>query len=151
MNCWSRLLIVLALAGSGFAPQPQNTAQTADAQPFGSRGEIEEFLQKATDRQSERDRSIGTTNPLKLTLDDGRRQQLAVFKSLDERKPGATQLSGGIEIDFKDSWMFEVAAYEINKLLGLDMVPVTIARTYRGQKGSLQFWIDNTHHGERTS
>jgi hypothetical protein len=144
MNRWSRLLIVLMLASSGFAAQLQNpTASPATlAQPFASRQEIEEFLRKARIVKA-KGTGIGITNPLKLTLDDGRVQHFAVFKSIDERKPGATQLSGSTEIDFKDSWMFEVAAYELDKLLELDMVPVTIERSYNGQRGSLQFWIDN--------
>ena len=144
MNRWIRLLIVLALAPSGSAARSQNPAAPPQsvAQVFASRAEIEEFLLKGRIVKA-KGTGLGITNPLKLTLDDGRVQHYAVFKSVDERKPGVTQLSGSTEIDFKDSWMFEVAAYELDKLLGLDMVPVTVERTYRGQRGSLQFWIDN--------
>jgi hypothetical protein len=144
MNRWIRLLIVLALAPPGSAARSQNPAAPPQsvAQVFASRAEIEEFLLKGRIVKA-KGTGLGITNPLKLTLDDGRVQHYAVFKSVDERKPGVTQLSGSTEIDFKDSWMFEVAAYELDKLLGLDMVPVTVERTYRGQRGSLQFWIDN--------
>jgi hypothetical protein len=144
MNRWIRLLIVLALASSGSAARLQNPSAPTEslAQPFASRAEIEEFLRTARIVKT-KGTGIGITNPLKLTLDDGRVQHFAVFKSIDERKAGVTQLSGSTEIDFKDSWMFEVAAYELDKLLGLDMVPVTVERTHNGHKGSLQFWIDN--------
>lgn len=144
MNRWSRLLIALVLASPVSAAELQKPAASSAslAQPFASREEIEEFLQNARIVKA-KGTGIGITNPLKLTLDDGRVQHFAVFKSIDERKPGATQLAASTEIDFKDSWMFEVAAYELDKLLGLDMVPVTIERTYNGHKGSLQFWIDN--------
>jgi hypothetical protein len=144
MNRWRRLLIAGALAFSVLAfqlqkaPAPQPTA----AQTFASSQEIEKFLQQAKIIKA-RGTKVGTTNPWRLTLDDGQRQHLALFKTIDERKPGATQFSAGTEIDFKDSWMFEVAAYEIDKLLGLNMVPATIARSYRGHRGSLQFWMDN--------
>src|SRR5262245_16648930 len=144
MNPWSRLLILLVLASHASAARLQKPAAPPEtlAQPFASREEIEEFLRNARIVKA-KGTGLGTTNPLKLTLDDGRVQHFAVFKSIDERKAGATQLSGSTEIDFKDSWMFEIAAYELDKLLKLDMVPVTVERTYRGQKGSLQFWIDN--------
>jgi hypothetical protein len=60
-----------------------------------------------------------------------------------------TKLEWGVEYDFKDSWKFEVAAYEIDKLLNLNMVPVTVAREYRGTRGSLQYWIDGMLESDR--
>lgn len=90
-----------------------------------------------------KDLGTGITNPQKFTLDNGKFQFAGVFKTIDERKHGLTKLATSVEMDFKDSWMFEVAAYELDKLLGLNMVPVTVERTYNGKKGSLQLWIEN--------
>jgi hypothetical protein len=85
----------------------------------------------------------GITNPLKLTMRDGQTEFYAVFKDVNVRKPGLTSLKGSSEMDFKDSWQFDVAAYELDKLLGLNMVPVTIERKYNGEKGMVQWWIEN--------
>jgi hypothetical protein len=85
----------------------------------------------------------GITNPLKLTLQDGETEFYAVFKDVDIRKQGVTKLQGGAEMDFKDSWKFDVAAYEIDKLLGLNMIPVTIERKYEGEEGAIVWWIEN--------
>ena len=41
-------------------------------------------------------------------------------------------------------WQNEVAAYRLDRLLGIDMVPVTVARTIDGTPGALQFWIEKT-------
>ena len=41
-------------------------------------------------------------------------------------------------------WQHEIAAYRLDRLLGIDMVPVTIERTIDGQPGALQFWIEKT-------
>ena len=45
-----------------------------------------------------------------------------------------------------------VAAYRMDRLLALDMVPVTVIRTIDGDQGSLQFMPDNTiNEAERSS
>lgn len=90
-----------------------------------------------------KDLGTGITNPQKFTLDNGKFEFAGVFKTIDERKHGLTKLANSVEMDFKDSWMFEVAAYELDKLLDLNMVPVTVERSYNGKKGSLQLWIEN--------
>lgn len=110
--------------------------------PFQTKEEIEDFLRSA---KVVKDKMLGegVTNPHKLTLDNGKIQSYAVWKTIDDRRFGITQLSGGPEVDFKDSWKFEVAAYELDKMLGLNMVPVTVERSYHGSKGSLQIWVPN--------
>ena len=85
----------------------------------------------------------GITNPLKLTLQDGDTQFYAVFKDVQVRKSGITKLKTSVEVDFKDSWQFDVAAYELDKLLGLNMVPVTVERHHEGEKGAVIWWIEN--------
>jgi hypothetical protein len=85
-----------------------------------------------------------------LTLQDGDAIFYAVFKKIDEHKSGMTQLQKGTEMDFKDSWHYDVAAYELDKLLGLNMVPVTVERRYNGDKGALQWWVtDAMTEGDR--
>jgi hypothetical protein len=85
----------------------------------------------------------GVTNPLKLTMQDGQTEFYAVFKNVDIRKTGMTKLKTGSEMDFKDCWQFDVAAYELDKMLGLNMVPVTVEKRYEGEKGAVQWWIEN--------
>jgi hypothetical protein len=85
-----------------------------------------------------------------MTLSDGKLQHYGVFKSIDERKMGITKIGSTAEYDFKDSWMFEIAAYEVDKLLEMNVVPPTVERTYDGKKGSLQWWVpDAMTEGDR--
>jgi hypothetical protein len=112
------------------------------AYQFRNAKEVEEALRTANIVKV-KDLGTGITKPLKFTLDTGKFQFAAVFKTVDERKSGLTKLATSVEMDFKDSWMFEVAAYELDKLLGLNMVPVTVERTYNGKKGSLQLWVED--------
>ena len=41
-----------------------------------------------------------------------------------------------------DRWQHEVAAYGIDRLLDLRLVPVTVPRVVDGKEGSLQFWVE---------
>jgi len=60
------------------------------------------------------------------------------------------QLDRGVEVQFQDSWRTEVAAYELDKLIGLGMVPATVERTVNGTQGSMQYWVDSVmDEGER--
>ncbi|MEM7281481.1 MAG: metallophosphoesterase [Pseudomonadota bacterium] len=36
----------------------------------------------------------------------------------------------------------EVAAYRLDRVLGLDLIPVTVPRTHKGKKGWLRFWVE---------
>jgi hypothetical protein len=40
------------------------------------------------------------------------------------------------------SYRAEIAAYELDKMLGLDMVPPTVARIIEGRPGSMQLWVN---------
>lgn len=126
------------------AAAPQ--AQQAPSRPpclgkFDTYEEAEEFLTTAQIVKS-KGVPVGVTLPREVTLEKDGRQETAVFKTIDDRKPGLTQLKTGPEIDFKDSWKFEIAAYELNRMLNLDMIPPVVERKYGTQKGSLQLWID---------
>jgi hypothetical protein len=54
------------------------------------------------------------------------------WKSGGDREPGI-----GVRSDSA-----ELAAYDIDKLLGLDMVPPTVSRTVEGQQGAITFWVN---------
>ena len=45
---------------------------------------------------------------------------------------------------FLESWKWEIAAYRLDKLIGLDMVPVTVEKRFQGNLGSCQLWIEDT-------
>lgn len=106
--------------------------------------EVEQFLRRARFVAKE-PLGSGVTQSLKVTLELDGRKEFAVLKTVDQKRPGA-QLNAArqVEIDFQDSWRTEVAAYEMDKLLGLGMVPATIERMspYDNQPGSLQLWVE---------
>lgn len=60
----------------------------------------------------------------------------------DETASGAWKCVSGRHKGFEDEWRYEIAAYQMDKLLGLGMVPPTVERRLKGRKGSLQLWCD---------
>jgi hypothetical protein len=54
---------------------------------------------------------------------------------------GAWKRVKGVRQGVLEGWQYEIAAYEMDKLLGLNMVPPTVEREFKGEKGSLQFWM----------
>jgi hypothetical protein len=49
--------------------------------------------------------------------------------------------SKGTELNFRDSWEFNVAGYELAKLLELNMVPPYVERRVSGVSASLSWWV----------
>ena len=123
-------LVLLGLATfDTYAQTPQVIQGTA----------IEEFLNHAK-VMGLKDIGQGVTLPQKATLELDGVTQFGVFKTIDETAK-VKQLDRGVELEFQDSWKTEVAAYELDKLLGLGMVPATVERSFNGKRGSLQFWV----------
>ena len=138
-----RVLCALTVAAVVFtAPLAADTPQT--------REEIEKFMRTAK-VVAQRDTSKGVTKPLRLTLSDGTTKHDAVFQSIDEKQTVFRPDRGPVEINFVDSWRYNVAAYRLAGLLGLgDMMPPTIEYRYRGKDGALAWWMDSLmDEGER--
>lgn len=49
----------------------------------------------------------------------------------------------GVYRGFRESYQFNIAAYELDKLLKLDMVPPAVERELQGRKGVAVFWVEN--------
>jgi len=83
----------------------------------------------------------GTTNTKRLTLSDGTITHDASVQTIDEAK-AVFESNLGTELNFKDSWRFNVAAYQIDRLLAIDMIPATVERNFEGKSGSFTWWVD---------
>jgi hypothetical protein len=123
-------------------PQELGVQPTNLYAPFASYQEAEEALRSAPILKV-KDLGSGITHPMKVYLHRDNVEFKAVFKTIDQHYHGITRMQKNSEVDFKDSWTYEIAAYELDKMLGLNMVPPTVERIYKGQKGSLQLWIEN--------
>jgi hypothetical protein len=86
----------------------------------------------------------GITKPHKLLIEwEGERIE-AVFKSVDIERSGLTTMGDSTaEIGFTDSYRWGLAAYLLDKQLGLNMVPVAVERVIDGETGAVIEWIDD--------
>ena len=132
---WRRLFIAVAvcLICSQVVSAADETTLTKD--------QIKTFLLKAKVVGSKQS-SKGVTSPWRLTLSDGTITHDASFQAIDEHKPTATLASGKTEMNFVDSYKYNIAAYQLSELLGMDdMLPVYVERTWQGNSGSLSWWL----------
>jgi hypothetical protein len=52
-------------------------------------------------------------------------------------------LPPGVHRGFRESYKAEIAAYELDKLLNLDMVPPSVERQLEGSRGAAQLWVED--------
>jgi hypothetical protein len=85
--------------------------------------------------------SKGITGTWRLTLSDGTVTHDASFQPIDEHK-AQKQVGMGTELNFVDSYKYNIAAYALAELLGMDnMLPVYVERKWEGHAGSLSWWL----------
>jgi hypothetical protein len=83
----------------------------------------------------------GITGTQRLTLSDGTLTHDASFQAVDEHKT-RKELASGNELIFVDSYKYNIAAYQLAELLGIDdMLPVYVERKWKGDVGSLSWWL----------
>ena len=103
--------------------------------------EAEAFLRQARVVNKEKI-PVGVTDPTKLTLETDELTAHAVWKTVDEFESKKRFDDGRWEAGFVDSHENEIAAYELDKLLALGLVPPTVERTLGRETGSLQLWVE---------
>jgi len=92
-----------------------------------------DFLKTAAVKEaSQFSGSEAVANPWKLVLEKDGLTHSALWKNIDK-----------VEMARPDRWRYEIAAYRMDRLLGLNMVPLTIERRHREERGSAQLWEEN--------
>lgn len=98
----------------------------------------EAFLSKAKIVQS-KEAKKGVTGTSRVTLSDGTLTHDASVQTIDESKQFFLN-----EIGFKDTYKFNIAAWKLARLIGLeDMVPPSVKRTFDGKAASFTWWVDD--------
>jgi hypothetical protein len=140
------LVSVVGWIGAAFAASPDSPSRWYGTDgrplPFTSDEDLVEFLATAPVVARE-DAGRGVGGVLRITLERDGVTARAAFRSVDvERSSGRTSSSAPDRHLFRDHYAFELAAYRLSRLLGLDRVPPTALRNLDGRAGSVQLWIE---------
>lgn len=107
-------------------------AQKPGLEKFSDLEQIERFLKEAAIVSVEKAMDSGRTEPWIVTLKEGDTIAKAFFKHVNRPRPGI----------FPDCYKYEIAAYELNKILELNIVSPIVEREIEGSKGSLQLYVE---------
>jgi len=127
-NLWSILLPPLLL-GTFLAAQfkPEDIARDKEWEDFMASAQMTLEI-KMTGPGS-------VTNPYKMILEKDGVKRFAAWKNPQGRMLGSVE-----------GWQWEIAAYRLDRYLGVNMVPVAIERRYLENRGALSLWIEGTFH-----
>ncbi len=115
------------------APASEPMASAAGAKVWlGRHAEFEEFLRTAPIDRIEKV-GEGVTDPDRAFFSGGGLAACALVKILPPKRYRG----------FWESYKSEIAAYELDRLLDLDMVPVTVERRIKGDRSSVQLWLND--------
>jgi hypothetical protein len=131
---WLTASLLLTLSGPAFLAQEPAAGQAQSSKIWlGRNAEFEEAL-----RTSE----IERTSPIGTGVLGHRRAHF---------KPGGLAASAvirriqpGKRDGFFESYKSEIAAYKLDRMLDLNMVPPTVERRYENQQASVQLWVENS-------
>jgi hypothetical protein len=140
-RCLRRALFPVVFCALTIVATPRARLVADDSAPIQG-AELEDFLRRAA-ISDVRTIPVGVTKPRKVTLTlDGVKRD-AAWRVINDSRTGVTKVGRERELDFEDTWRTDCAAYELDKLLGLGMVPATVERVISGERGSLTIWVEN--------
>jgi len=104
---------------------PEEIAERENWEEFLLTAEIVESDQPWPEREA-------VTKPWRLNLENEGVAKQAIWKNPEGRMKG-----------FQENWRWEIAAYRLDKFLGLNMVPPTVEKRFQGDRGSCQLLIEH--------
>jgi hypothetical protein len=145
------LCFALLIEPRGFSQQPA----VQRAATFGAPNVTWEQLNAAQMEQflltarilGERPAGKGVTNTKRFTLTDGHYVHDAHVQQVDIYK-AEYKTKEGIEKNFRDSYKFNIAAYRLDRLMDLNIVPVCVPREIDGKPAAVDWWVDNVMFDE---
>jgi hypothetical protein len=142
-----RTFLASALLGLPAALLPLPAAAPLASGRRLTRAEQEEFLRNAEITKTQ-NVSEGITNTQRATLSDGVVTHEAQIQTIDQRKTSFTD-ARGTYLHFADSYRHNIAAYELDKILEMGMIPPSVQRVVRGQTSSMTWWVDDVQMTEK--
>ena len=127
------MMCLLPLLGQRLPASPEDRGSRTW---IGRYQEFEEYLRTAECTKREvfgKKEVFSNSNFSRCTLPPGGPAARMAWRTVP---PGAYR-------GFRESYKTEIAAYELDKVLKLDMVPPTVARRLEGVEGAAQLWVED--------
>jgi hypothetical protein len=138
---WRRRAGVLILFA---ALCPRVAAQTTTTL---SPAEMEAFLLKAR-ITSQRDAGGGVTGSRRVTLTDGTLTHDAHVQTVDVAQ-SVFEAGRNTELNFKDTYRYNIAGYRLARLIGIETVPMSVERQVDGKAAAVTWWVDDVKMDEK--
>lgn len=100
----------------------------------GRNAEFEKFIRDSPIARIE-PVPIGVTHPRRAYFSPGAMVESVAWKVLPPGRPNG----------YWESYKSEIAAYELDKLLGMGMVPVAVEKTWKSEKAAAILWLAPIH------
>lgn len=123
----------------------QDTAPAAP--PQLSKEEMEAFLLKGKITKT-RDAGGGVTASTRATMTDGKITHDVHIQSVDITQ-SVFEAGKATELNFKDSYRYNIAGYRLAQLIGLATVPMSVERTVNGKPSAVTWWVDDVKMDEK--
>jgi hypothetical protein len=134
-------IVFIAYPGAAHAGQeaaaPERLALTPE--------QMEAFLLKA---RITRLRGTSVTIARRATLVDGTFTHDAQIQFVEIERP-ASRAPRPVDQNVKDLWRYNIAAYRLARLLGMDNVPMSVERQVEGKRAAVTWWIDDVKMDEK--
>ena len=148
------LALLLAAPVAAQLPPRVFTDAAGNPLPFASDAELQDFLRNAEVVRKQRfdeggaggapgsiDRGEGS---YEVVLRLGDVETNAIFRSMNRKNAVARFRDGSTLVNFRDHGLFECAAYEVARLVGVDFIPPVVSRRIDNVEGCLQLVVEGT-------
>ena len=132
-----RQFVLSAMAAIG----ARKVSAETDGEKVLDANEVEAFLSDGRVTAS-KSLGVGITGSTKARVSHNGVSHDVHIQTVNESK-SHFQTNSGTELNFRDCWMFNVAAYGLDSLLGLHMTPPSVARAWTGKSAAFTWWVPN--------
>jgi hypothetical protein len=142
-----RRALVVALLFSGAAAGLQSWQKAPTPAVTLSHEEMEQFLLTARITKKTTSKT-GITGTIRATLTDGRITHDAQIQTVDIAK-AIVSAGPASETNFKDTYRYNIGAYQLARLLRMTNVPMSVKRYVDGDDASVTWWVDDVQFDEK--
>jgi hypothetical protein len=134
--------LALAISVVAVPPVLAQGEVASTASPALSRDAIEQLLLKGQVVGTKKSKQ-GVTDTKRVTLKHESFTHDAQIQAVDIALPIFQVDPKHTEVDFKDTYRYNIAAYRLSLMLGLDSVPMSVEREIEGKPSSVTWWVDD--------